>query len=206
VSQLLYCFDGKAGDELTACRTCAIDPSCVICVPCFQASDHEGHEVLFGQSFSFSAACDCGDPTAWRKDEHLGCTMHPALPPDEEPEEFPIDHVTDDENMPAQLVESLRETVRICLDYIVGAFQYSPLFSEMGLLPKDEIDMRMETRCSGETEQNRALGPWSVTLWSDEKHVLRETTRQIRDGMGVTTEVAAKWAKETEDIVSTCGT
>ena len=44
-------------------RTCAADSSCVLCVDCFQASDHDGHEVLFGQSYSFASACDCGDPT-----------------------------------------------------------------------------------------------------------------------------------------------
>ena len=40
------------------------DETCVICNECYQASDHEGHDVYFYHSVS-GGCCDCGDGEAW---------------------------------------------------------------------------------------------------------------------------------------------
>ena len=40
------------------------DETCVICNDCYQASDHEGHEVYFYHSV-MGGCCDCGDAGAW---------------------------------------------------------------------------------------------------------------------------------------------
>lgn len=175
-------------------RTCALDPSCVLCIDCFKASDHEGHEVLFGQSFSFAAACDCGDTAAWRQNSSLGCSHHPPLPPRTPRKINANTFVTDSSDTPVALQKAIYDTIVICLEYIIEVFQYSPLPSEFGKLPKDEAEMRS-------SDKNRH-GPWSVVLWADDKHVWKEVTRQVRDAMGVRWEEAEAWAKEAEVVVS----
>lgn len=41
-----------------------MDPTCIICVECFQKSNHEGHRVRLQRGAS--GCCDCGDTTAWK--------------------------------------------------------------------------------------------------------------------------------------------
>ena len=182
-------------------RTCAKEQSCVLCVDCFHAADHEGHEVLFGQSFSFAAACDCGDPTAWRDDEHLGCSHHPRLPRGAQPRSYPQGYNTDDPRIPPALIKAMYETVVLCLEFIIQVFIHSPLPTEYGNLPKDEIEMRLAENNTGEARERRGKGPWSVVLWADEKHVAKEVTRQIRDSLGVSWETAERHAEEVEGVV-----
>ncbi|EAL20444.1 hypothetical protein CNBE3650 [Cryptococcus deneoformans B-3501A] len=178
-------------DRTYTCKTCAITPSVSLCVDCFRASDHQGHEVLFGQSFSFSASCDCGDPTAWKDDSHLGCTHHPRLPPGSPPPSFP-----DKFDLPDSLVISLQKTIAMCIEFIIHTIEHSHLPSEYGLLPKTETEMHSSDGPTGEPKDKRGTGPWAVVLWQDDRHVLKELARQVRDGLGVKWEVAEQWVRE----------
>ena len=47
------------------CKTCALSSASCICVSCFEAGDHEGHD--FYVSKSDYGCCDCGDIYAWKK-------------------------------------------------------------------------------------------------------------------------------------------
>lgn len=173
-----------------------------MCVDCFQASDHEGHEVLFSQSHAFSTTCDCGDATAWRKDRPLGCGYHPPAPPDQLPIERTREYLTDYSNIPAALQQSAYQAFVIVLDYIITTLQFSPQTSDFGKLPKDEAEMLQPEKVTGLPKTIRSPGPWSVIIWGDDRHTTREVTRQIRDAVGVTWEVAEGWAREVEEVVS----
>ena len=75
----------KNGDIAWCCRTCQTDDTCVLCEPCFSASDHEGHEVLFHRTRA-GGCCDCGDLEAWKLEgccpKHRGsCDNTCELPP-----------------------------------------------------------------------------------------------------------------------------
>lgn len=54
------------------CRTCEHDPTCAICVPCFQNGDHTGHD--YSVIYTGGGCCDCGDVTAWKREGF--CSMH----------------------------------------------------------------------------------------------------------------------------------
>ncbi|ORY35607.1 ubiquitin-protein ligase [Naematelia encephala] len=177
------------------CKTCAIDSHCVLCVDCFQASDHTGHEILFGQSYSFAAGCDCGDVTAWRDDKHLGCTHHPRIPLD-----GPVPQSPQLTNVPDALIRALYNTTVICVEFILQTLQHSPTPNELGNLPNDQEKMQSGEENTGEPADRRGKGPWSVVLWADEKHVVKEVTRQIRDALGCSWETALKWAREVEEV------
>lgn len=150
---------------------------------------------MFGLSYTFAAVCDCGDPSAWRNNKHLGCAHHPPLPEGESPPR-------QQGNAPPALCQALYDTIVVVIEFIIRVLQHSPLPNDFGKLPATRAEMWMGTGPSGEPKDRRARGPWAVTGWADDKHVLREVTRQFRDALGVTWEVADKAAKEMDEVVS----
>lgn len=74
----------KKNDLAYRCRTCEHDPTCAICVPCFQNGDHKGHD--YSIMYSGGGCCDCGDVTAWKREgfcsRHKGSEQIQPLPND----------------------------------------------------------------------------------------------------------------------------
>ncbi|KAI0498324.1 hypothetical protein KFK09_021565 [Dendrobium nobile] len=64
------------------CRTCEHDPTCAICVPCFQNGNHKDHD--YNIMYTGGGCCDCGDETAWKKEgfcsDHKGTEQIRPLP------------------------------------------------------------------------------------------------------------------------------
>lgn len=64
------------------CRTCEQDPTCAICVPCFENGNHKGHDYLV--IYTGGGCCDCGDATAWKREgfcsKHKGSEQIQPLP------------------------------------------------------------------------------------------------------------------------------
>ncbi|XP_048456442.1 E3 ubiquitin-protein ligase UBR1 [Rhincodon typus] len=63
----------KVGETTYSCRDCAIDPTCVLCVDCFQNSVHKNHRYKMNSS-NGGGFCDCGDVEAWKTGP--ACKMH----------------------------------------------------------------------------------------------------------------------------------
>ncbi|XP_056623407.1 E3 ubiquitin-protein ligase UBR1 isoform X2 [Triplophysa dalaica] len=55
----------KEGETVYSCRDCAIDPTCVLCMECFQKSVHKSHRYKMHASAG-GGFCDCGDLEAWK--------------------------------------------------------------------------------------------------------------------------------------------
>lgn len=51
-----------------------MDDTCVQCAPCFNASNHSGHDIVFSISSQGGGCCDCGDEEAWT--QKVGCSYH----------------------------------------------------------------------------------------------------------------------------------
>jgi len=58
-----YSYDKSYGEPAFQCRTCASDPTVIMCVDCFRESDHDGHEYILHQARG--GMCDCGDQTSF---------------------------------------------------------------------------------------------------------------------------------------------
>ena len=65
----------KAGDVAWKCEDCELDPTCIICLDCFNNSDHEGHRTWL--KTNVSGCCDCGDPEGWNMNG--ACTKHKGI-------------------------------------------------------------------------------------------------------------------------------
>ncbi|KAI3447694.1 hypothetical protein Pfo_004359 [Paulownia fortunei] len=64
------------------CRTCEHDPTCAICVPCFENGNHKDHD--YSVIYTGGGCCDCGDTTAWKREgfcsKHKGAEQIQPLP------------------------------------------------------------------------------------------------------------------------------
>jgi hypothetical protein len=49
-----------------------MDPTCIMCVPCYEKSDHTGHRTWL--KTNISGCCDCGDPDGYKEEGF--CTDH----------------------------------------------------------------------------------------------------------------------------------
>ncbi|KAH7292156.1 hypothetical protein KP509_29G053500 [Ceratopteris richardii] len=76
-----------SGDLAYRCRTCENDPTCAVCVPCFEPSKHINHD--YSMIHTGGGCCDCGDVTAWNESgfcsKHSGIVQAPCLPEDIRP-------------------------------------------------------------------------------------------------------------------------
>eukprot|EP00928_Gymnodinium_smaydae_P096158 TRINITY_DN8436_c0_g2_i1.p1 TRINITY_DN8436_c0_g2~~TRINITY_DN8436_c0_g2_i1.p1 ORF type:complete len:1425 (-),score=350.56 TRINITY_DN8436_c0_g2_i1:2380-6528(-) len=63
------------GDTIAyGCKTCGLSSASCICVFCFNAGDHEGHDFYISRSDY--GCCDCGDIYAWKRSGF--CCHHPG--------------------------------------------------------------------------------------------------------------------------------
>ncbi|XWS67070.1 hypothetical protein CRYUN_Cryun05aG0254900 [Craigia yunnanensis] len=71
-----------SNDIAYTCRTCEHDPTCAICVPCFQNGNHKDHD--YSIIYTGGGCCDCGDETAWKREgfcsKHKGSEQIQPLP------------------------------------------------------------------------------------------------------------------------------
>uniref|UniRef100_A0A8C4ZAZ9 E3 ubiquitin-protein ligase n=1 Tax=Gadus morhua TaxID=8049 RepID=A0A8C4ZAZ9_GADMO len=56
----------KEGETVYSCRDCAIDPTCVLCMDCFQENFHGNNAYFPMHASSGGGFCDCGDLEAWK--------------------------------------------------------------------------------------------------------------------------------------------
>ena len=82
----------KRGNIAYRCLDCEVDANSAVCVDCFRAADHEGHDYRIVHING--GCCDCGNPNAWRPSGFCPChgvptnadgtpAFQPELPPQE---------------------------------------------------------------------------------------------------------------------------
>ena len=160
-------------------RECSLDESCVLCVRCYKASDHEGHEVSFSMHSGGCGCCDCGDHEAWKRE--LDCAYHHETVP------YPDDIEENQREVislpvPAELITFIRFRVQEAVDFIIQAMSLFPHATEAPHSPrtissaKPEIPLRPFENPEASTDYQ---GPWSVILWNDENHIYYQVIEQL---------------------------
>uniref|UniRef100_A0A1A8DB74 E3 ubiquitin-protein ligase n=1 Tax=Nothobranchius kadleci TaxID=1051664 RepID=A0A1A8DB74_NOTKA len=132
----------KEGETVYSCRDCAIDPTCVFCMDCFQDSVHKGHRYKMHAS-SGGGFCDCGDVEAWK----IGpcCSKHdPGAA---------VAMVTDDCVLQPQLYERAEQLFRVLLCYMTDFLVWEESF---------ELSAALQPR----TKENA----FYCVLYNDEHH------------------------------------
>ena len=168
----------KNGEATYRCKTCTADDTCVLCARCFDASDHEGHQVYVSVSPGNSGCCDCGDDEAWVRPVH--CNIHSADP---EPPSKAAGKAREGPMLPDELLETIRITIARTLDYLIDVFSCSP---EQLRLPKSEESVMQDERQSRLTskwydpgDQPEECEEYCLVLWNDEKHTVNDVRDQV---------------------------
>lgn len=168
----------KNGEATYRCKTCTADDTCVLCTRCFDASDHEGHQVFVSVSPGNSGCCDCGDDEAWVRPVH--CNIHSAHP---EIESKAAGKAREGSMLPDELLDSIRVTVARTLDYLIDVFSCSPeqlrqQKTEESIL-QDERNSRLTSRWYDPGDQPEECQEFCLVLWNDEKHTVNDVRDQV---------------------------
>ena len=99
----------KAGDVAWKCEDCEKDPTCIICLDCFNNSDHEGHRTWL--KTNVGGCCDCGDPEGW--DMKGACSKHKGI--DSSKDEALNALPEDMRERAPKVMESLTKNLKSCL-------------------------------------------------------------------------------------------
>ena len=198
----------------TPARTCTREATNVLCPECFNASDHDGHEIVFVESKLFTLACCCGNTTGFHHPEKAGCANHPPDPqahnkpppsyekPLPEATEFQRLCVAAEQKQLPPHLQHIYEVFLILVDYMLAVMTVA-LPPKEYKLPAKPIDYGTfygaYTNLSP-TQWNQ--GPWTVTVMSDERHSYAEVIKQCVHALGISADSAAVWTKELEDVVS----
>ena len=107
------------------CKTCAMSSASCICVACFEAGDHEGHDFYISRSDY--GCCDCGDIYAWKRSGF--CSMHTGPDVSDDPT-FRLDGWTlaHCEPMVIALLEGILEIIQTGDHIEVGADMMDQVF------------------------------------------------------------------------------
>lgn len=185
----------RAGEATYRCVTCAADDTCVLCARCFDSSDHTGHQYQITLSSGNCGCCDCGDDEAWRLP--LFCAIHTDSGNAKGKERAR-------QELPPELVASIRLTISRVLDYFCDVISCSP---EQLRLPKtvegikqDEEASRLRPGWYGEGDQAEEEPEFSLMLWNDEKHTIRDVAHQVTRACREQDRFGVARAHETNDI------
>lgn len=96
----------RGGETTYSCRDCAIDPTCVLCMDCFQNSVHKNHRYKMHSSMG-GGFCDCGDTEAWKSGPY--CKIHEPGASDQD----------SGFRLPEELLCQTRKVFPVVIQYIV---------------------------------------------------------------------------------------
>ncbi|KAF2268628.1 RING finger domain-containing protein [Lojkania enalia] len=168
----------KSGEATYRCKTCTADDTCVLCARCFDASDHDGHQVYVSVSPGNSGCCDCGDDEAWVRPVH--CNIHSALLA---PGSKSAGKAKEGSSLPDELLESIRITIARALDYLIDVFSCSPeqlrLQKNEQSIIEDERTSRLTSKWYGPGDAGDDDLEFALVLWNDEKHTVTDVRDQV---------------------------
>ncbi|KAF3188269.1 hypothetical protein TWF788_000946 [Orbilia oligospora] len=188
----------KNGEATYRCKTCSLDETSVLCAKCFESSDHRNHSVFVSISLGNSGCCDCGDREAWRRD--VKCAIHTAYE-HQQSAKSPTQQL---QPLPDALRKSIRDTLARALDYLCDIISCSP---EQLREPKseekvreDEEKSRLQAKYYEVAENGMEAPEFSLILWNDEKHTVREVQDQLGRACRKPKDWCLKRAEETDLI------
>jgi len=177
-------------------RTCSLDDVCVLCSKCFESSDHDGHTVFVSVSPGNSGCCDCGDAEAWRIP--VKCAIHTPIGDSSSPMDIDAS-----QQLPPELVRSIRGTIASALDYMCDVISCSPeqlrLAKSEAAIREDEAHSRLTSRYRVAETDDPTL-EYALVLWNDEKHTITDVQQQVSRACRETSQFGKLHAHEVNNI------
>lgn len=157
------------GETVYRCRTCGIDDTCVMCAMCYQASNHEGHDIAISLNVGSGGCCDCGDKEAWKVE--MCCRYHYS--------DAPVDEVIQPV-VPDDIERNIRATVGVILDFVLDVMFHAqdsakaPRIDDETSPVYNAARARFTARRYDPDIESDMETSWSTVLWNDERHVFDE--------------------------------
>ncbi|KAJ3356308.1 hypothetical protein HDU83_001515 [Entophlyctis luteolus] len=207
----------EEGDGVYMCRNCALDETCVMCQPCFHASDHEGHDTTFHISQG-GGCCDCGDLQAWRvpvickfhTDDSTTASKSSSFSDPFKSAEKP------DIPVPEDVVADIRSTISTVLDFIIDTFNSSPTdfslpTSLTTIIDNNKPEPGDEDCCAVVDTTNAESGDpasssvtrrdmFACILWNDEEHMFDEVIMKVQRAINCIPERASQVAVNVDSV------
>ncbi|XP_071789755.1 E3 ubiquitin-protein ligase UBR2-like isoform X2 [Asterias amurensis] len=158
----------KMGEPTYSCRDCAMDPTCVLCIECFQKSNHKSHRYRMNTSGG-GGYCDCGDIEAWKSDPY--CSLHQPNPEKPSQVHDPLDHI------PLDMQSYASALFCILLHYCCDTLQ-----QEDPEVPIEEL----RSKSMGDT--------YCTMLFNDEIHTYEQVIDTLKKAVGCTAKEAVEFA------------
>ncbi|XP_038072010.1 E3 ubiquitin-protein ligase UBR2-like isoform X2 [Patiria miniata] len=156
----------KMGEPTYSCRDCAMDPTCVLCIECFQKSKHKTHRYRMNTSGG-GGYCDCGDIEAWKSDPY--CSIHQRNP--EKPAQDPLEH------LPVDMQSYSSALFCIILHYCCD------------MLLQDDLEVPVEDLRPKTLEDT-----YCTMLFNDEIHTYEQVIETLRKAVNCTPKEAVDFA------------
>uniref|UniRef100_T1FY98 E3 ubiquitin-protein ligase n=1 Tax=Helobdella robusta TaxID=6412 RepID=T1FY98_HELRO len=163
----------KLGEPTYSCRsvTCGMDPTCVLCVDCFQNSSHKLHKYKMSTSGG-GGYCDCGDLEAWKADPL--CDLH-KLELEKAMKDEVCMCVNLTEEMKARLEALFYHLTYYCMQMLTMTHDFITL--EDDLQPKENESIM---------ESNKLI----TMLFNDEVHTYDQVTSALKQAISCSKHVA----------------
>ncbi|XP_021345433.1 E3 ubiquitin-protein ligase UBR2-like isoform X2 [Mizuhopecten yessoensis] len=159
----------KYGEPTYSCRDCANDPTCVLCIDCFQKSAHKKHRYKMSTSGG-GGYCDCGDSEAWKTAPF--CSNHKAKQQETSGGENPM------EKLPDELTDRASALLMAVLRYT------------MEMLTWDQCDnLPPDLQPEGELEDS-----YITMLFNDEVHTYEQVIVALQRAVDCTQKEAVEFA------------
>lgn len=167
------------GETCWRCLTCGYDETCALCHFCFNAEEHEGHDVHKSIiQRDYAGCCDCGDEEAY---SNCKCKLY-TLPGGRS-----LYTTVDD-----QLVNSLTDFLGILVDFIIDITNHSVSC----LSPPERVDQIKLSHQMGVLNAKVYHGvdydspKYALIMYSDQVHQYKDAVQRIRFTTGKVSEYA----------------
>lgn len=195
----------QVGEPIYRCHECGYDDTCVLCIYCFNAADHENHHVYTDICSEFNTGiCDCGDREAWNSDLHCKAEeeaqfnandsqLEEAFSQSQCQETFEVvltevfDHFIDLFNQNIEPLPTLQKDITLKLREMVqqGKVEERAIFLEALAYKNDYIERNNQTvSLSNKGYSEFAdLQDYTVIIYNDEYHNYSQATTALRQGV-----------------------
>ncbi|XP_071832675.1 E3 ubiquitin-protein ligase UBR2-like isoform X2 [Apostichopus japonicus] len=145
----------KSGEPNYSCRDCALDPTCVLCIDCFQRSGHKKHRYKMNTSGG-GGYCDCGDAEAWTSDP--ACDMHGVI---SQQDQNPLETFSED------IIRRVSLLVQILVNYCNRVINTD----QQEVLPE-------------ELQSETVIDSYCTILFNDEVHTYEQVIEALKRAVG----------------------
>lgn len=186
----------RKGEPVYRCRTCALDDTCVLCSKCFNASNHDDHDVFVSISTGSGGCCDCSDAEAWKVPLHCSLHHHSLK--------------KKGSRVPAHIANHIRTSIHTILEFALQVFAVTP---EEVSLPRNNADivrngqqvaaalrqLGIPTRSPPPEKRHREESSmdtddeiYACVVWNDEAHSFVHVCETIQQALECSFEEAKK--------------